>query len=78
MWSRKLMNELVCIEYVFLSFEALKCICMRKSIILFTIRLTNCNYTIICTIQEPWVVKDIIWKVWTYVYINRPTSINIV
>ena len=43
------------------NFEAL----MRKSIFAFTTRLTNSKNAIICTIQRSWVIRDLIWKVWT-------------
>ena len=43
------------------NFEAL----MRKSIFAFTTRLSNSKKAIICTIQRSWVIRDLIWKVWT-------------
>ena len=43
------------------NFEAL----MRKSIFAFTTRLSNSKNAIICTIQRSWVIRDLIWKVWT-------------
>ena len=38
---------------------------MRKSIFAFTTRLSNSKNAIICTIQRSWVIRDLIWKVWT-------------
>ena len=43
------------------NFEAL----VRKSIFAFTTRLSNSKNAIICTIQRSWVIRDLIWKVWT-------------
>ena len=43
------------------NFEAL----MRKSIFAFPTRLSNSKNAIICTIQRSWVIRDLIWKVWT-------------
>ena len=43
------------------NFEAL----MRKSIFAFTISLSNSKNAIVCTIQRSWVIRDLIWKVWT-------------
>ena len=43
------------------NFEAL----MRKSIFAFTTRWTNSKNAIICTIQRSWVIRNLIWKVWT-------------
>ena len=43
------------------NFEAL----MKKSIFAFTTRLSNSKNAIICTIQRSWVIRDLIWKVWT-------------
>ena len=43
------------------NFEAV----MRKSIFAFTTCLSNSKNAIICTIQKSWVIRDLIWKVWT-------------
>ena len=38
---------------------------VRKSIFAFITRLSNSKNAIICTIQRSWVIRDLIWKVWT-------------
>ena len=41
-----------------LNFEAL----MRKSIFVFTSRLSISNNAIICTIQKSWIIREKVWK----------------
>ena len=38
---------------------------MRKSIFAFTTCWAISKNAIICTIQRSWVIRDLIWKVWT-------------